>query len=185
MMKKTILALSLSVLSVLGFSAIAQNQNVENKKCENKECCKKEGKKDCKDRKDFGKAQYNPFEGLNLTEAQTQKLAALKSEKKSDRVEGQRPEKKEQLTAEQRQQKMQERDNRSREYLAKVKAILTPEQYVSFLENVAVHKSHHKMMARHDGNRHDMKKDGKRHDMQNMPRGNRGGNGRPVQPSSK
>ena len=57
-MKKTILALSLSVLSVLGFSAIAQNQNVENKKCENKECCKKEGKKDCKDRKDFGKAQY-------------------------------------------------------------------------------------------------------------------------------
>ncbi|MDE5808917.1 MAG: hypothetical protein K2H59_01385 [Muribaculaceae bacterium] len=154
MMKKTILALSLSVLSVLGFSAMAQNQKAENKKCENKECCKKEGKKECKDKKDCGKAQYNPFEGLNLSEAQMQQLAALKADRKSEKVQGQRPEKREQMTPEQRQAKMQERDNRSREYLAKVKAILTPEQYVSFLENVAVHKSghHNGQMMRQKGN---------------------------------
>ena len=159
-MKKTILALSLSVLSVLGFSAMAQNQKCEGKKCENKEVCKKECKKDGKDCKKFDRAQYNPFDGLNLTEAQTQQLAALKSEMKQN--DGQRSDKKEQMTPEQRQEKMKEmmqkRENRSREYLAKVKSILTPEQYVSFLENVAVHKSHHKMMARKNGHRPDMKR---------------------------
>lgn len=159
-MKKTILALSLSVLSVLGFSAMAQNQKVEGKKCENKEVCKKECKKDNKDCKKSDRAQYNPFDGLNLTEAQTQQLVALKSEMKQD--DGRRSDKKEQMTPEQRQEKMKEmmqkRENRSREYLAKVKSILTPEQYVSFLENVAVHKSHHKMKARKDDRRHDMRR---------------------------
>ncbi|MDE5858751.1 MAG: hypothetical protein K2H32_10420 [Muribaculaceae bacterium] len=115
-------------------------------------------KKDNKDCKKSDRAQYNPFDGLNLTESQMQQLAALKSE----RNQGQRPDKKEQMTPEQRQQKMkemkQERENRSREYLAKVKSILTPEQYVSFLENVAVHKSHHKMKARKDDRRHDMRR---------------------------
>lgn len=173
-MKKTVLALSLSILSVLGFSAMAQNQK-SNEKCNkaNKELCTKG--KECK----MGdKAKYNPFEGLNLTQDQEQKLAALKAQK-PERPEGQRPEKKEQMTQEQRQTQMQARQDRSREYLAKVKAILTPEQYVSFLENLAVHKDHNrggKMMA-HKGDR--------RHDMKKAPRGNRGGNAQPAQPSSK
>ena len=175
-MKKTVLALSLSILSVLGFSAMAQKQK-PNEKCDkaNKELCSKG--KECKM---AGKAKYNPFEGLNLTQAQEQKLAELNAQK-PERREGQHPGKKEQMTQEQRQAKMQARQDRSREYLAKVKAILTPEQYVSFLENVAVHKEgrrHHgdnKMMARKGDRRHDMK----------APRGNRGGNAQSVQPSSK
>lgn len=174
-MKKTLLALSLSVLSVLGFSAMAQNQKT-NEKCDKakKELCTKG---ECKK---GDKAKYNPFEGLNLTQDQEQKLAALKAQK-PERPEGQRgdKDKKEKMTQEQRQAKMQARQDRSREYLAKVKAILTPEQYVSFLENVAVHKDHKrdgKMMA-HKGDR--------RHDMKKAPRGNRGGNAQQPQPSSK
>lgn len=174
-MKKTVLALSLSVLSVLGFSAMAQNQQSK-EKCDkaNKELCTKG--KECK----MGdKAKYNPFEGLNLTQDQQQKLAALKAQK-PERPEGQRTDKdkKEKMTQEQRQAKMQARQDRSREYLSKVKAILTPEQYVSFLENVAVHKDG-KMMA-HKGDR----KGDRRHEMR-APRGNRGGNAQPTQPSTK
>lgn len=85
----------------------------------------------------------NPFEGLNLTEKQQKALEDLrpaapatdKAQKKADRA---------QAKAEKMQQKMVDRTKARTEYLAKVKSILTADQYVKFLENSYVQSGVHK-----------------------------------------
>ena len=71
----------------------------------------------------------NPFEGLNLSEKQQAELKALREGCKAERqkiAEKERAEKKEMK---------EQRKKDAKEYLAKVKEILTPQQYVQFLEN--------------------------------------------------
>lgn len=71
----------------------------------------------------------NPFEGLNLTQEQQTKIDALKAECKT-RCDKAKADKKEQRA----ERASQQRTNRA-DMLAKLKGILTPEQYVKFLEN--------------------------------------------------
>lgn len=87
---------------------------------------------------------FNPFEGLNLTENQKAKLNDIKAEcsKKRDEVK-----------KENQQKQRVDRQQMKRDYLAKVKGILTPEQYVTFLENMAINQH-----AMGPGRHHDMKK---------------------------
>lgn len=73
-----------------------------------------------------------PFEGLNLTDAQKTQLEQLCQEQQKARQE------KKQAKADNKQKKAEGRKAARRENLAKIKAILTPEQYVTYLENVAV-----------------------------------------------
>lgn len=123
-MKKTIISLALATVALFAVSsASAQSQD------------KKDGQKTEKstERKMNRQQAPNPFEGLNLTEAQQQSLKALAEDQKAQRkekMEGQKADR--QKEAKERKESMK---NGRKEYLAKIKAILTPEQYVQFLEN--------------------------------------------------
>ena len=139
-MKKVFL--SLALLSASAFSIMAQapaQTCTDQAQCAQKEQCAKKtecGKKDraCK-----------VFSGINLTEEQKTKLAALREGKctakagKCDKVAGNDGQQKEKLSKEQIQQMRKERaekhQNARKEYLVQVKEILEPDQYVVFLEN--------------------------------------------------
>lgn len=73
-----------------------------------------------------------PFDNLNLTAEQQTKLQALKEERRAQKIEKKEQEMKDRFEA---------RKQEAAGYLAKVKEILTPEQYVQFLENSFVQKS--------------------------------------------
>ncbi len=87
-----------------------------------------------------GACPVNPFEGLNLTADQQTKLDALKADCKARRQEAMATAKadKEKVKADRKKamEGMRERVKGERTaMLAKIKDILTPEQYVQFLEN--------------------------------------------------
>lgn len=73
------------------------------------------------------------FEGLNLTDAQKEQIKGLCQKRQGDRAAKAQAkrESKARAKAERRAAREQER----KEYLAMLKGILTPEQYVQFLEN--------------------------------------------------
>lgn len=138
-MKKTILSIAVLFASMAGFSAAAQTQSTTTNKAAT-ETAKSTDKKKA--------PRHNPFEGLNLTEKQQADLNALRPSKDAKAKESASTDKqnKKQLTqeekqarqqqrAEQRKQRMEQRKQSCQDYLAKVKTILTPEQYVKFLEN--------------------------------------------------
>ena len=81
----------------------------------------------------------NPFEGLNLTADQQTKLDALRQEYKAKKSEAKKDLK------EKRQEMSMEAKAKKSEYLDKLKQILTPEQYVTYLENQVTKADHHKM----------------------------------------
>lgn len=139
-MKKVFL--SLALLSASAFSIMAQTpcqQTANQGECQNKEQCANKVASDCKGR------DSKAFEGINLSDEQKSKLAALKQNKctakegKKDKVAAKDGEKREKPTKEQMQQLRKERaekhQNARKEYLVQVKEILTPDQYVVFLEN--------------------------------------------------
>ncbi|MCM1077815.1 MAG: Spy/CpxP family protein refolding chaperone [Bacteroides sp.] len=173
-MKKTVLSISLLLASIIGFSASAQTATDNNKGKSNTECTAGCTKKDA--------PKYNPFAGLNLTEKQQSELQALKPSKcdkqQSQCTSGQNKDKSKDMTKEKkaalRKQHAEKRIQNRRDYLAKVKTILTPEQYVQFLENTYVDQApkapaQGKMAKNKDGRKH-----GKYHAMRgDFNRGNK------------
>ena len=103
---------------------------------------------------------FNPFEGLNLTADQQAKLEALRPQGKCDGSGKQNCDKKRDNCPLNGDAKVDRRQAK-RDYLAKVKAILTPEQYVTFLENMAV-SGHDKAPGKY-------KKDNRRHQHADCP----------------
>lgn len=194
-MKKTILSVAILLASTLGLTAVAQTP-VNSQTGTNQTECTKAGKA-CKAAK---ANRPNPFEGLNLTEQQKSELQAIapqkparkcdkaqngacnkakagKGEKKDLAAKQQSKADKQAKRAENRQQMIQNR----RDYLAKVKNILTPEQYVQFLENNYVDNAF-KAGGRHHGKMVQAKhnkghKDGKNRDMRNGKKGQKGQSG--------
>ena len=143
-MKKTLLSVALLIAAVTGMTVNAQtppaSSNDNTTPVCNKPCDKKTAKR------------YNPFEGINLTDKQKAELQALKSEKQSEsqktngKCKKQGKDKK--CTC-----KPQNKNSR-REYLTKVKSILSPEQYVQYLENSYVAKPFNRgnrMAKKHNG----------------------------------
>lgn len=141
-MKKTILSVAILLASTLGMTAMAQTP--ETTQQTKTECVKGRSGKQMN--------RPNPFEGLNLTEQQKSELQALRQEMKN----GQKPgkgtcekakagkcekakagkcEKAKADNQAKRAERRQAMTQARRDYLAKVKNILTPEQYVQFLEN--------------------------------------------------
>lgn len=137
-MKKSIISLSTILASALCFTSMAQNPASPSGKCatdtcSQTTCCKK------------GPQAYCPFNGLNLTEKQKSELQSICPSKQ---LKGQSSKTKAEKQA-QRKEMAGKRLQARRDYLAKVKNILTPEQYVQFLENSYINKPG--MNNRHHG----------------------------------
>ena len=129
MNKKLFAAALIAMAGVFGTSAFAQSQN--NTAPEQTQNC---GKQECKKGKECRPEKcQSPFADLNLTAEQQKKIDELNAQRaeqhKNDKA---------QADAKKDQMKKDRKDlakQRRADYLAKVKAILTPEQYVKFLEN--------------------------------------------------
>lgn len=167
-MKKTIFSLAILLAASTGFSAIAQNATP---------APSKETKANKAEKRNFP----NPFEGLNLTEQQKTQLQALAPAKPTQ-------EQKEQMKAKKQEAakaKMEKRAQAKRDYLAKVKAILTPEQYTQFLENNFVNQS--MKAARKDGRHGSKGKFDKKRNNKGLTdkKGKAPRNGRPANSTAK
>lgn len=128
-MKKKVLGLALIAMSFVAFNGMAQNNSAKTAKQENAKCAKAGecGKKQCK---------MNPFEGINLTEAQQNQLKQLNDSRKAAR------DQQAQVRKAQKQSndsvRAAERRADKKKYLDQVKAIVGPDNYVIFLENMYI-----------------------------------------------
>ena len=137
MMKKKILGLALIAMSLVAFTGAARTttdtntsakeakENVKGKKADRKEC----------------HAKVNPFEGLDLTDAQQAKIQQLDNKRKTERKEQMqaRKENKQRQSADRKEA----RRNAKKEYLKEVKEIIGSDKYVTFLENAYVNNGRH------------------------------------------
>lgn len=152
-MKKALVSMIVGVAMIAGGNAYAQSKAVtvagatqqkekcDNCKGDNKDC--KKGEKPVKEKKMKGnRPQFNPFDGVQLTPDQQQRLQVLQQglgpvmldKEQQSKI----PENKN-LTPEQKQQLKQEKEAKRQQakknYLNGVKETLTPDQYIIFLEN--------------------------------------------------
>ena len=149
-MKKKIFTLAVAVASLFSMSAFAQAPNCNaNGNCTSKKegtCKVNKNKEKCQDGKQCrqgGKQRgdsamrkaYNPFEGLNLTAQQQQKLQAIptpaqvvKTARQGAKDNGQS------AKGNAASNKLIRKDVRAN-YLKEIQTVLTPDQYVQFLEN--------------------------------------------------
>ena len=169
-MKKKVLGLALMAMALVGFNGMAQNNSQKNAQgCKAQTECAKGGKGMKKEAREM----KNPYEGLNLTDAQKSKLAELDSKRMADRkakMEARKSDNKGQKADKSRNEadrkaRMEARKADKMEYLKEVKAIIGPDQYVVFLENFYVNgggnhnggkairqgKNGHKSMAHNKG----------------------------------
>lgn len=160
-MKKLILAIAAIAISC-GFAVKADNQKTEcaAKACKEQACataCEKKGDKKCdkkcdkpcdkKAMKGCEAGACNPFEGLNLTDAQKQQLKDLR-QKEMQQVKDKKADKKQAKDA-----KKADRKAAKQARLAEIKKILTPEQYTKFLENSLLNSDKQQFNGRMNGQR--------------------------------
>lgn len=123
-MKKTLLSIAFLMAGMFAMTMNAQ-QPATDKQCQ-KECCQQE-----KGKHGQKAPRFNPFEGITLTAEQEAAVKALneKSFKSNKEARDQRK---------QEGAKLREAGKENRkEYLKEMQKILTPEQYVTYLENLA------------------------------------------------
>lgn len=123
-MKKKIIAATLFAISLISFPSLAQQPEQAATKCTEQTCSRSEKSTPQK---------CNPFEGLNLTEQQQASIKGLQKQRAE-----QAKNEKEKARKDKAQHDSTARENRRQSrmaYLQQLKDILTPEQYVSFLEN--------------------------------------------------
>ena len=171
-MKKIVFTLAILIGSMTAFTATAQDKTATEKATT--ESTKKMDRKKA--------PRYNPFEGLSLTEKQQADLKALrpskenrqkKDENKKDLSNKEKDSTKKLTAAERkdmRKKQMEQRKENRQNYLAKVKSILTPEQYVKYLENNYLNNgqkmmAHKSKMSKHHGGK--SFKNGKGHKAKN------------------
>lgn len=119
-MKKKILSITFVIAGIMGTTAFAQSPEtpIPSAKEQRAKCDKWQEPK-----------QASPFDGLNLSEKQQAELKALNDScmSKERKADADMRAKREEMEA----QFM----NARKEHLAKIKSILSPEQYLQFLEN--------------------------------------------------
>lgn len=127
-MKKFIIASFVAISALMATSANAQTlaSSQAIRSANNAECCTEQAV--C--------SENDPFAGLNLTDAQKAKIKGLNAECHKQRKEAKDAKKAAAKAA--REEKARNANESRRSYLAKVKEILTPEQYVTYLENAYV-----------------------------------------------
>lgn len=122
-MKKTVLGLAIAAMSFTAFSTMAQTTACNNTaSCNNEQVCTG--------------GECALFDGLNLTDTQKAQLQKLNANRRIAR---------EQMAKARKETKMRDvqaarADRRAskKQYLEEVKAIIGPDQYVTFLENVYI-----------------------------------------------
>lgn len=123
-MKKRIITAAIALFAICGLPTMAQNNNATcdskpGKECRKENACRKS--EDCKDQHRAARMRQfkDAFDGVQLTDAQTAEIKAIKSDS---------------IT---RGNFHQVR----RDYVKSVKGILTPDQYVIFLENIVINNA--------------------------------------------
>ena len=150
-MKRKILSIAFVAISALMITAVAEDKK-ENKPCEGKEMCKhhKMGKG-----KHHARPHFNPFEGIELSDKQKEQFKELAETRKANFEKM----KKEKPVGE----KCSKRPNpkeMGKAHLDDMKKILTSDQYVKYLENIALNKP---MMGKQRHHKHGFHKQGHRH----------------------
>ena len=171
-MKKSLISFAIAAFALLAPAAMTAQTTTDKAKTENRQGTKK-------DRGEV-RQKYNPFEGLNLTDAQQSKLKDLgcpfaKGDKKGcpDGQQCKPGEKKDQngqTARPSREEMAKKKIDARKDYLAKVKQILTPQQYLQFLENSYTNRpgmdgrkhSHNKHAKKHHKNHKDHKMKGQK-----------------------
>lgn len=169
-MKKTILSVAVALIAGLGFSSAASAAPRDNNevKIEKQDCkehkSKKSKKSDSKNNKDNRRGGGDiiiteAFEGIELTPEQQTALNNMAQERR-DQAKIARQQAKAQQEQNRADMRQQARDKR-RQGLEQIKQILTPEQYVEYLENVVIsrpgagrmHRDHANHATRDGGHR--------------------------------
>lgn len=122
------------------------------------------GKREMKQPKAY---RINPFEGLNLTDNQKEKLNKLREERKAERSQKSQQRKSDKLRADSTSRAQQIAEKR--DYLNQVKSILTPEQYVAFLENMVVNTPNRRF-GKDSNSRFDRRQNPTKNNKSNAPR---------------
>ncbi len=170
-MKKTILSIAFVAAGLFASTAFAANPNT-GKNCDNcQTTCVEKGKKGPKGDKD-NKGQRGQrdemaaFEGINLTDAQKTSIKKLHADRQTAR----------EARRQAKDSTMQRPDRRQArlDYFKAVSVILTPDQYVTFLENTAAGQP---KVAKHHGQR------GEKHG-QKQRKGHDGKKGQARQPKT-
>lgn len=157
-MKKKLTTLVLLAMSIVAMPALAQTASQGQRGCRKQNSCatvrncdKNAGRKgDGKGSKQFADSARagltaNPFEGLNLTEQQQQRLKAIPTPRQVMKTARQgSPENGTGTGAVVKSDKLIGKDIRAN-YLKEISTVLTPEQYVRFLENSYVGMSPQKV----------------------------------------
>lgn len=180
-MKKVFVSMMMAAAVLVGSVAYAQTDATtgatKKAQTENQACCNtpQKGAPGLKGKKKDAKKAYNPFNGIQLTADQQQRLQVLQQglgpvqltpemQAKVKENPNLTPEQKKQLKAERKAKKMEGK----KKYLNGVKEVLTPDQYVVFLENVYLYGPDPQVKgawkhSKKDGKDKDKKKDkGKR-----------------------
>lgn len=143
-MKKKILGLALIAMSFVTFTSMAQSNSSDSS------TTRQEKVNTTKENRKGNRPEKNPFEGMNLTETQKSQLKQLDEKRRTEhrqKAEARKAEK----TAKagknnqaDKAAKMAERRAARKAYLDEVKAIIGPEQYVVFLENMYADNGGHR-----------------------------------------
>lgn len=128
-MKKTILSIAFVAFGMFALTASAQQPVKAKTECQ-EQCCKEQKAPNARQHA----PRVNPLEGITLTAEQEAAVKALNEKTFSAHKEA-----REKKGEEAKKAREAGRDGR-KEYLAEMKKILTPEQYVTYLENLATQK---------------------------------------------
>lgn len=140
-MNKKIFGLALLAISMVSFSGMAQSTSSLPAPGAQQETVK--GKKADKAGKKQRKGNFNPFEGINLSDSQKSQLEALKTQRQADKA-AKKASGKEQNNTQAKADKQKNREERmaarqaaKQQRQEQVKSILTPEQYDIYLKNMS------------------------------------------------
>ncbi len=134
-MKKKFLGLAIIAMSMMSFTSMAQTPQTT--ACPvNEQCTPAKG--DCPQSacpaNPCGKS--DPFAGMNLTDSQKAQLKALKAKHATARAEQAKTRKTDRMRND--SLRVASRREARKQYLEEVKAIIGPDQYVTYLENIVI-----------------------------------------------
>ncbi len=132
-MKKQLFSIIVLGMALLPLNSFAQRHG-DNRPQNNPPCAECPAPENCNP----DSCNFGPFEGLNLTTEQQNKLKALKENAGKERKDRKEFSKEDRKAA--RAQADSLRRAEQLNYLNSIKEILTPEQYVQFLENMVVNR---------------------------------------------